>query len=239
MPNALISILGAIAIVGAAAAVAAVLSKGRVAWGWLATGLVLMLAHDAALTDAWGWVDMPDYGNSWNWTGKALALLLALSVAALPALGWARSGITLAHDRRGLAPSLLVSALLVAVFLGLAFTFGGEGGSAEDFAFQLTLPGLQEEVFYRGVLLLVFNEAFGRPLRVLGAPMGWAAILTSLAFGLDHAFGYGDEGFSFDPMALALTGGPALLLVWLRERSGSLVLPIVLHNFANTIFMAV
>ena len=54
-------------------------------------------------------------------------------------------------------------------------------------------------------------------------------------FGLTHAFGYSDGGFLFDPMVMALTAIPALLAVWLRLRTGSLLLPVVLHNFGNAI----
>ena len=239
MPNALVSLLAVIGIIFAGCLIGAVLNRGRVGWGWVAAALGLILVHDALLTNAWGLVPIPGIGDSWNWSGKLLALFAMLAVAAHPALGLRKTGLTLIQDRRGLPGALLLSALLVLVFTGLALTMGGEGGSAEDFAFQLTMPGLEEELFYRGVLLLMLNQAFGRPLRVLGAPMGWAAILTSVAFGLDHAFGYGADGFSFDPLAFVLTGGPVLLLVWLREKTGSLLLPVLLHNFANTIFMVV
>jgi len=122
------------------------------------------------------------------------------------------------------------------VFLGLALYFPTEPADADTLAFQLTMPGLDEELFYRGVLLVMLNEAFGRPLSVLGAPMGWGALVSSFAFGLTHALGYADGGFSVDATALALTGLPALLLVWIREKTGSVVLPILLHNFANSIF---
>lgn len=237
MPDTFISILAVAGIILATALVGAVLHRGRVAWSWIAAALIFMVVHDALLTNAWGLVPLPGIGDSWNWTGKVAALIGSLAVAAHPALGFRRSGLTLVQNRSGLTGTLVLSALLVALFTGLALMSGGEGGTVEDFAFQLTMPGLEEEVFYRGVLLLMFNEAFGRPLRVLGAPMGWAAVVTSLAFGLDHAFSYSDGAFTFDAMTLALTGGPALLLVWLREKSGSLVLPIVMHNFANVIFM--
>jgi membrane protease YdiL (CAAX protease family) len=38
-------------------------------------------------------------------------------------------------------------------------------------------------------------------------------------------------------MAMAATALPAFILVWMRERTGSLVLPILLHNFANSIVL--
>jgi len=101
------------------------------------------------------------------------------------------------------------------------------------------MPGLDEEIFYRGVLLLMLNEAFGRPVRVLGAPMGWGAALTALAFGLTHALGYQDGGFTFDWAPMATTGLAGLLLVWLREKTGSVLLPVLLHNYGNAVFMLV
>ena len=36
-------------------------------------------------------------------------------------------------------------------------------------------------------------------------------------------------------LAVALTAVPSLLSVWLVLRTGSLLLPVVLHNFGNTI----
>jgi hypothetical protein len=71
-------------------------------------------------------------------------------------------------------------------------------------------------------------------VRFLGADWGWAALLVAMLFGLAHAFGYSNGGFSFDPLVMLLTGGPAPLVYWLRQRSGSVLLPVLLHNTANT-----
>ena len=48
-----------------------------------------------------------------------------------------------------------------------------------------------------------------------------------------------DGGFTFEPLLMASTGGAALLLVWLREKTGSVLLPILLHNYGNAIFMLI
>ncbi len=234
MPDAMWVLMGWTGGTAAAGLVCAAFARGRVRWLWLATALLLMVAYDALLTRGYGHLPL-DFGASpWNWEGKALAAALSLGVAAL--LGLRRSGVTLRQHRTGLRGALALSALLVAVFLGLAMWFPGEPADVDTLAFQLTMPGLDEELFYRGVLLLLLNEAFGRPLSVLGAPMGWGALVSSVAFGLTHALGYADGGFTFDAAAMALTGAPALLLVWLREKTGSLLLPILLHNFGNSVF---
>lgn len=218
----------------AAGLLCAAMARGRVRWLWLATALLLMVAYDVLLTRGYGSIPLDFGASEWNWEGKALAAALSLGVAAL--LGFRRSGVTLRQYRSGWRGALILSAVLVALFLGLALYFPGQPADADTLAFQMTMPGLDEELFYRGVLLMMLNEAFGRPLSVLGAPMGWGALVSSTAFGLTHALGYADGGFSFDAMAMALTGGPALLLVWIREKTGSVVLPILLHNFGNSIF---
>lgn len=239
MPDAVMFNLGWVAIAAILGLMGAVVARGRIGWGWLAAALVSTAVYDALLTRGFGHIPL-DFGPSaWNWEGKALAIAFSLALAALPFIGWRRAGLTLAQDRKGLPGALVLCGLIVALFVGLALYLPGEAGDPETMAFQLTMPGLDEEIFYRGVLLLMLNEAFGRPIRVLGAPMGWGAVVSSVAFGLAHGLGYSDGAFTFDAMLTLATGGPALLLVWLREKTGSVLLPILMHNFANTIFMVI
>lgn len=201
---------------------------------WLILAAVLVLINDAALTRAYGL--LPDViGGDWNWLGKGLALVVTLAVASHPAFGWRRSGLTLQQREGSLPAALIVSALLGALFTYVALTGDDGAPGAETIAFQLTLPGLEEEPFYRGILLLALNEAFRARFRALGVEWGWGALLSSALFGMTHAFGFGDSGFSFDLMTFLMTCVPALILVWLRERTGSLLLPILLHNFGNSI----
>lgn len=239
MPDVVISTLAWVGAVGAAGLAGLVQTKGRIGWGWFIAALVLMAVYDALLTRGYGHIPLSFWPSSWNWEGKTMAVVLSLVVAILPVLGWRRSGLTLKQDRKGLPGALILSGVLTALFLGLALYFPGEGFDIDSLAFQMTMPGLDEELFYRGVLLLMLNEAFGKPVRVLGAQMGWGAVVSSVAFGLMHALGYSDGAFSFEPVLMATTGVSALLLVWLKEKTGSLLLPIVIHNFGNVIFMLV
>ena len=240
MPDSLFESIGWIGLVTLAAVIIGTFSRGRrIDWRWLLAAVMTMVVYELLLTRCWGAVPDPLGGTDWNWTGKLLALGLSLAIASLPVVGWRRVGLTLHQDRAHLRGPLILSITLAILFLALALWLPGEGVDGETLAFQLTMPGLDEELFYRGVLLLMFNEAFGRPLRVLGTQMGWGALLTSLAFGLVHALGYDDGAYTFSAMAMATTGISALLLVWVREKTGSLLLPILLHNFGNAIFLLV
>jgi membrane protease YdiL (CAAX protease family) len=211
------------------------LQRGKFAFGWLLVAAGLVVLNDALLTNLYR--RLPDFlpNSSWNWQGKALALAATLIVASLPAFGWKKVGLTVRQDRKGLRSAIVVALIVCAVFIYFALKMPNEPIDRETLAFQLTMPGLEEEAFYRGILLLALNQAFRGRVRLLGVQWGWGALLSCALFGLAHAFDYSHGAFSFDPLTMALTGGPALIAVWLRERTGSLLLPILLHNFGNSI----
>lgn len=203
--------------------------------GWLLVAGLLILISDAALLRLYGAV--PDFAPQWdrNWTGKVLALATTLAIAALPGFGWRRIGLTLAQNPDGRWVTWIVAAILAAIFTVPAVLFPSDPASTENIAFQLTMPGFEEEPFYRGLLLLVLANAYGGRWHFAGIAWHWGSLMSCVAFGFAHAAGWGDAGFEFDPLTFAITGGPALLLVWLRERTGSLLLPVLLHNYANVI----
>lgn len=200
---------------------------------WLMVAALLVAINDALLTRLYG--VLPDViGGAWNWQGKLLALGATLAVAALPAFGWRRCGFTLAQEPGSLKAALPVAALYCAFFVIIALAFPGGRSNAEEAAFQLTMPGIEEEPFYRGILLFALDQAFTRRKRFLGVDWGWGAVLSCFLFGMTHAFGFSDGSFSFDPITMVLTAIPSFIAVWLRLRTGSLLLPVLLHNFGNS-----
>jgi hypothetical protein len=204
--------------------------------GWLVVAAALVFANDAMLTRCYGLVAdvLPD--SEWNWQGKLMALGLSLGVAALGGFGWRACGLTLRQNPGSLRPAGLVFAAYLLFFLVIALAFDAGDATAETLVFQLTMPGLEEELLYRGILLLALNEALRGRIKLLGIDWGWGALLSSLVFGLAHAMSYSAaEGFALDPVYLALTAIPSLLAVWLRERTGSLLLPIAAHNLGNAL----
>ena len=55
-----------------------------------------------------------------------------------------------------------------------------------------------------------------------------------MLFGVVHGLGW-DDGVQVSVEAMLWAGVPGLVLVWLRERTGSLVLPVVAHDLANSV----
>lgn len=202
---------------------------------WLLVAMLLVLVIDALLTRGYGTLPAFITGSDRNWQGMLLALVATLAIAALPMFGWRRVGLTLAQAPGSLRAALPVLLLYCGFFVAIALAFPSEPGGADEIAFQLTMPGLMEEAFYRGLLLFALDRAFTGRVRLLGVEWGWGAVLSCLLFGLAHAFGYDDGTFSFDPLIMALTALPSFIGVWLRLRTGSLALPVVIHNFGNAI----
>lgn len=229
----IISLAATLAILLILAGAIGLIGRRRIDVRWLAIAVGLVALNDLLLTRFYGL--LPRLVGVWNWEGKVMALAATLAIASLPAFGWRRSGITLRHKPGSLVPCAIVAGLYCAFFVALALHFPDNEYTPEELAFQLTMPGFEEEPFYRGILLLAFDRAIAGRIRFLGVEWGWGALLSSVLFGLAHAFGYSHGAFQFDPMTMALTGVPALLGVWLRLRSGSVLIPIIVHNFGNTI----
>jgi len=212
-----------------------VLQGGRFSFGWLLVAVGLVVLNDFLLTNGYHHLPRVLPRSGWNWQGKALALGGTLVIAALPGFGWRKCGLTLRQNPKGFWITCLVAILTCAAFVAIALHLPNEPLDREMLAFQLTMPGLEEEPFYRGILLLALNEAFRTRARILGIQLGWGGVLSCMLFGFAHAFDYAHGVFSLDSIAMAATALPAFILVWMRERTGSLVLPILLHNFANSI----
>jgi membrane protease YdiL (CAAX protease family) len=94
--------------------------------------------------------------------------------------------------------------------------------------FAVALP---EEVFHRGYLMSALEERWPATRRVLGAPIGVAALLASFVFALGHLVGMAE-------LARLATFFPALVFSWLWRRSGSLWAPALFHAAANLLMAA-
>jgi uncharacterized protein len=180
------------------------------------------------------------HGN-WDWNGKLFDLLCLICIAAIfVATGlFSREDMGLKLRQRPgswrAALFVIVPALIVIDAVVLYFA-PHAGFTAEDVAYQMTLPGIVEEIFWRGILLAIFDRMFAPNLTILGAKVGYGAVATSLAFAAVHTFEV-DRAlhirffvlYGSSPLVGALFGA------WLRARSGSVALPALAHNISNTV----
>jgi len=168
----------------------------------------------------------------WNWSGHLLAvagmLTLALLLARRAALAPREMGFAMPTGV-GAAAAVCAVALLLSYLLQIATAARIEPPSARTWLFLATMPGLAEEVAFRGVLLAAAERAAPARRRIAGVPVSVGAALLTAAFVGLHGVGVG---------MLTSVLPAALLYLWLRLRTGSLLTPIVAHNLWNLTVLA-
>jgi membrane protease YdiL (CAAX protease family) len=115
--------------------------------------------------------------------------------------------------------------------LGVPYALGAFGGAILDAAIGLFAVALPEEVFHRGYLMGALDRRFVPRRKILGATLGWGAVISSLLFAVGHLIALAQ------PVRLA-TFIPAMVFAWLWRRSGSLWAPALFH-FASNLLMQV
>ena len=173
----------------------------------------------------------PDYGvpvhgiadgRTWRAFGRGALVALAVAAVVFPLfaavfLGWAE-----------LLPRLPAGlANVLAPYAGVPrFSFRLPDGLAVLVPVQLLVVALPEEMFYRGFMQTAWaRTAPERGITVLGARLGRGFVATQVLFALGHLV-------VLQPWRLG-TFFPGLLFGWLRERTGNVAAPVVLHALSN------
>jgi membrane protease YdiL (CAAX protease family) len=165
----------------------------------------------------------------------ALAFIFATRSAS-------RAGLTFRITSRDWWASLTVTALMLLFVVARSLSIRRLGiGQAEATSvvleyliYQLTMPGIAEELSYRGVIQPGLDTGLGRPWRLLGAQVGWGWVITSVVFWAPHAFRVDPQmhlSFYWPTLTIQLIAG--FVFGWIRERTGSVFPSMLAHNLVN------
>jgi membrane protease YdiL (CAAX protease family) len=178
-------------------------------------------------------------GNT-NWTGKLLSIVATYAIILSRAQGDpARKFITLTQTV-GSGRRSAVIILLLLLLSAVLTVFGGNDGRPpatwEMLSFEATLPGIDEEAVFRAAFLGYLLAA----VRNTGTHFRWqavGAVLTSaVLFGLLHAVTFDASlHLHFDTTAFVITGTFGAGFAVLALNSGSILLPIIVHNLSNCV----
>ena len=174
-------------------------------------------------------------GQQWNWGGKTASLLWALAFLYTTRIITKReAGFTPSVQQRQSVITIMAVLLLLRFALRLLFQGTGGGYRLETFLYEATLPGLSEEIVFRGILLSLLNRVFTRNLTWLNTRFGWGLILTSLLFGAVHGLSINPSRIpDFNSQRFLMTGALGFVMGLLKEKSQSLLPSIVFHNLWN------
>ncbi|MGI4735900.1 MAG: CPBP family glutamic-type intramembrane protease [Janthinobacterium lividum] len=186
-----------------------------------------------------GWWHPLNFGLQMNWTGKLLSTLLGLLVI----YGWR----LVSPQEVGLVRPLRGSWRII-VPIGLVFTLAQFTGgflnrhhhappSWEMHFYELTMPGIAEELFFRGIFLGLVSRVYPRTIPLFGTRTSWGGLVGFVLFVLGHGLSFmgpltvlPHTHFSWN---LLHTGIYGALFLWVRERSGSCWAAMAVHNLTN------
>ncbi len=167
-----------------------------------------------------------------NWIGKAFSAALACLVIAV--LGPSRTELPLGLPTGRRAWAWTFAGMLVATLFTASVSFALRDHTVPSIgtiAYEATMPGLAEELCWRGLVFLFLGRAYRRPDQTLNFVP--AAITSTLMFGLLHGItiDHGSTRFAWIPFLFASLF--AALAAILRLRARSLPALIATHNITN------
>lgn len=173
------------------------------------------------------------FNGNWNWSGKIYSIVLSALVITALRIRSEDMGLIFKQHTPRLAAGALIGFILWGACLGLLFQPGAP--DIETLAFQATMPGVSEELVYRGIAPAILMGA------VLGnrsyGGMPWSVIIaTAIVFGMWHSLGYSGGELRFNWMSGLFPFIGSVVGGWLRFKTGSLLVPILGHSFANVAF---
>lgn len=186
-------------------------------WGRRAAALLALYLIALALA---GWLLPPDW-TAWGAALAAFAVLLtAQPFIALGVLSPAEIGL---NAPRAGTTRVVIIAIGLALLLNVVVMLvrGAAPVRLAGGAVAAVLVGaVLEEIVFRGVLLALLDRALPQRWRIAGAYIGWGGVAMTIAFVALHGL---------RPGLLLGVVPAALLYLWLRERTGSLLAPIAAH----------
>lgn len=174
----------------------------------------------------------------WSWQAALLTTAGTLLVVSLTrGVSFASIGVTSRLRPGWLKPSL-VALLIAAAVPAVVFSLGSRVRlTGEGWAYLLVMPGLAEELLFRGLYQSLLNSALGRCWRLGGAHFGWGLLITSDLFAGANGLVAVDSQMharivlpaAIAPFLSSLVSG------WVRERTNSVWPSVVGHNLSNIV----
>lgn len=177
-------------------------------------------------------------GGRWNWTGKLLSIAGSTLFYLLFRKYFRENDFVTVRQKEGSLRTVSLVTLGMLLVWSIGFFFGKTVAfNIETLAFQLTMPGFDEEFAYRGIALGLLVSALSDQITIgkwnIGNPAVW---ITATLFGLAHGVHLTKDWHAqVDWNILWGTFLFGWILAWMTLKSRSILIPIVLHNLSNTI----
>ena len=166
-----------------------------------------------------------------NWTGKVLTIIFSLVFYFIVRNNYGDNDFIMSLPSKDSYKKVLIVGLTtIVVMCALTMLFSkGKPLNIEKLAYQLTMPGIDEEL-WRGILLGFIVIIVKKGKFKFGHPAIW---ITTIIFALSHSlyFQNWDLGFALD--AFIITGVLGYTLGWMTIYSRSILAALIFHNLIN------
>lgn len=177
----------------------------------------------------------------WNYFSHLLFFIVPIIVIIGASRNMKKYGLALSYWRYNIKWGLfLVLIVIVPIMLTVVLGFTLVEGDIDQpnyilstLIFQFLFAGFGEEVLFRGYYQSRLNEGFSRKFRVFNLEFGWGVFITAILFGMVHVFFWPRlflGGFQINIMSGIYTGMIGLVLGFVREKSGSILAPSLMHG---------
>ena len=170
--------------------------------------------------------------SSWNWDGKIYGIICGVfCYFAFKKYFCENNFFTLKQKKKNLKPATIGAIAIVVLSTIIWYLFGKSKFDLETLAFQISLPGIDEEIMFRGILLGLLATSLKDKFSIFGNP---SILFTSILFGFMHALTFSKNyDIDFESIYFLQTSLAGYVWGWITIKSRSLLLAILSHNFSN------
>ena len=169
-------------------------------------------------------------GGSWNWDGKIYGIIWGIAAYFIFRNQFSDNNFfTFRQNKEGLKSAIWAAVLVIGIPTLLG-TLNTKEFNLETLLFQITMPGFDEEIMFRGVLLGLMCSCLRNDGPIWRNP---ANLITSILFGLVHALNVDGGSASFSISSFIWTGMIGYGLGYMTLKTRSILLAIVAHNLCN------
>ncbi len=176
--------------------------------------------------------------GSWNWSGKIFAIVGSLFFYLFFKKNfYPHHFLTIRQEKKSLKKIFTVISVIAFIAIIEGFLFYNKSWDWETILFQSTLPGIDEEIAFRGIMLGILSSILVDEIRILNIniynPSIW---IIGILFGLIHALKLNlDWKLTFDIVYFIKTFLLGTIWGWMAIKSRSILLPLISHNLSNTL----
>lgn len=171
--------------------------------------------------------------GTWNWSGKIYAVFASVLFLILYRKFSLKDYFLTFRQNSNFTKYGILTIIIIFALKALFnwIYLSPSGWSTESILFQATMPGLDEEIAFRGIMLGLLTKILKSNSRAILHP---AIYITAILFGLGHGLHLNAAyALTFNLSSFLVTSVMGVAWAWITLRSGSILLALISHNVGN------